>query len=143
VFLIHCSIPSTCRHLHDTKLDRIMICDPQSPAFTLDKQNTANLLERERMTPATGLTDDNSKEKIRKQTKMQRRQQQLHLASRLLPNFSLNEFLCVLLQIFAGEGKTGAGPLCLRENHHADRKFRCLPCRPLALSRTKSLCLSN
>jgi hypothetical protein len=50
----------------------------QLPVFALDKQNTANLLKRERTMPITGLTDDNSKEQIRKRTKMQDSQQQLH-----------------------------------------------------------------
>jgi hypothetical protein len=48
------------------------------PVFTLDKQNTANLLKAERATPVDGLTDHNSKEKIRKRTRMQDSQQQLH-----------------------------------------------------------------
>ena len=48
------------------------------PVFTLDKQNTANLVKAERTTPVSGLTDHNSKEKIRERTKMQDSQQQLH-----------------------------------------------------------------
>jgi hypothetical protein len=37
-------------------------------------------------------------------------------------------------------GNSGAGPLCLRENHCACRKFWCLPHLPLALSSTNSPC---
>jgi hypothetical protein len=39
-------------------------------------------------------------------------------------------------------GNAGMGPLCLRENHCANQKFCYLLCQPLALSRTKSLCLA-
>jgi hypothetical protein len=46
--------------------------------FTLDKQNAANLIKTERTKPVAGLTDDNSKEKIRERTKMQDSQQQVH-----------------------------------------------------------------
>jgi hypothetical protein len=48
------------------------------PVFTLKKQNTANLCKTERVAPTVGLTDDNSKEKIRERTKVQESQQQLH-----------------------------------------------------------------
>jgi hypothetical protein len=48
------------------------------PVFTLDKQNTANLLKAQRAEPVTSLTDQNSKEKIRERTRMQDSQQQLH-----------------------------------------------------------------
>jgi hypothetical protein len=48
------------------------------PVFTLDKQNTANLIKAERAMPVVGLTDDNSKKKICERTKMQDSQQQLH-----------------------------------------------------------------
>ena len=48
------------------------------PVFTLNKQNTANLIKAERVTPVVGLTDHNSKKKIRERTKMQDSQQQLH-----------------------------------------------------------------
>ncbi len=48
------------------------------PVFTLNKQNTANLIKAERVTPVAGLTDHNSKKKIRERTKMQDSQQQIH-----------------------------------------------------------------
>jgi hypothetical protein len=48
------------------------------PVFTLDKKNTANLLKEERTTPVAGLTDHNSMDRIRKRTRMQDSQQQLH-----------------------------------------------------------------
>ncbi len=48
------------------------------PVFTLNKQNTANLMKAERATPVVGLTDHNSKKKIRERTKMQDSQQQIH-----------------------------------------------------------------
>jgi len=46
--------------------------------FPLDKQNTANLLKKERTEPVAGLTNRNSKEKIRERTTMQSTQQQVH-----------------------------------------------------------------
>jgi hypothetical protein len=48
------------------------------PVFALDKQNTANLLKAERVTPVDGLMDHNSKENIRERTRMQASQQQVH-----------------------------------------------------------------
>jgi hypothetical protein len=48
------------------------------PVFTLDKQNTANLLKTERTKPLAGLTDDNCQDKIRERTKLQDCQQQIH-----------------------------------------------------------------
>jgi hypothetical protein len=48
------------------------------PVFTLDKQNTANLLKAERAMPVAGLTNDNSKKQMRERTRMQDLQQQLH-----------------------------------------------------------------
>ena len=48
------------------------------PVFTLNKQNTANLIKAERAAPVVGLTDHNSKKKIRERTKMQDSQQQIH-----------------------------------------------------------------
>ena len=50
----------------------------QLPVFILDKQNTANLLKTEKIKPTAGLTDQNSKEKIRERTRMQASQQQVH-----------------------------------------------------------------
>jgi hypothetical protein len=50
----------------------------QLPVFTLDKQNTVNLIKAERATPVVGLTDNNSKKKFCERTKMQASQQQLH-----------------------------------------------------------------
>ena len=46
--------------------------------FPLEKQNTANLLKKERTEPVAGLTNQNSKEKIRERTTMQSTQQQVH-----------------------------------------------------------------
>jgi hypothetical protein len=50
----------------------------QLPVFVLDKQNTANLLKTEKIKPTAGLTDHNSKDKIRERTRMQDTQQQVH-----------------------------------------------------------------